>query len=342
MDTTYTKKDVFIDVCHTLKEVGETLVANPKEPRPLRLAADRLQALATYVGDRHMVFLASYLKLLSDDLWFNIMTDNSARVSIKDRDNLLKDMGKILTDLSAHLEKRRVAKIYNCYLQLGDLWNKVPSLRNEKVETATSGGGEDSLTRATKQAITQSVNILSSGFPSDWHMDIDSVLCRAKESGLLAKEYVTKIKEMQKQGIEIDKLGFIDKVYGPVGSIALMSSIAAGTGIDSIIIRLRRRIQIGQAKGAKMRKEDFVLIVSDVLTTGDGIIEAADIVRKYANVENALVYLDRNQGGKERLRLHGIDVETICVPGKLVSKRISKRTKPLPIGGDELFVKDIK
>lgn len=338
MAATYAKKDIFIDVCRTLKEVGERLAANPKEPRPLRLAADRLQTLAAYVGDRHMVFLASYLKLLSDDLWFNIMTDNSARVSIKDRDDLLREMGKILTNLSSYLEKRNVAKMYSCYLELGDLWNKVPSLRKEKVEMAIPRKNENSLTRATKQAITQSVNILSSGFPSDWHLDIDRVLCRAKESGLLADEYVAKIKEMQKQGTKIDKLGFIDKIYGPVGSIALMSSIAAGTGIDSIIIRLRRRIPIGQAKGVKRRNEDSVLIVSDVLTTGDGIIEAANIVRKYANVNNALVYLDRNQGGKERLRSHGISVETICVPGKLVSKK----PKPLPIGGDELFARDLQ
>jgi orotate phosphoribosyltransferase len=329
---TYTKEDMFKDICYTLRQVGESLETNPKTPRPFKLASERLPILARYLGNRHLIFLVSYLKLLSDDLWFNVMTDNSAKVSVIDRDKLMQEAGKVLKELSTSLQKRRTTKIFDCYFRLSDLWYEVYNLSKEKVETGMPKEGDDLLTKATKKAVTKSVNILRSGFPSDWHLDLDSIFWKPKEASKLSTAYVDKIKGMQQRGIRVDKLAFIDNVYGPVGAIALMSAIVSGTNIDSVIVRLRRRVPIGQIKGAEMKKDDCVLIVSDVLTTGDSILKGAEIIRKYATVNQSLVYLDRGEGGRKRLELHGIAVETIKTPDTLDVK-----PKPLPLGGDELF-----
>jgi len=51
-----------------------------------------------------------------------------------------------------------------------------------------------------------------------------------------------------------------------------------------------------------------VLIVDDLITTGESVIEAAEVVRDFGGVVNELVVLlDREQGGKERLRAHRIE-----------------------------------
>jgi orotate phosphoribosyltransferase len=73
--------------------------------------------------------------------------------------------------------------------------------------------------------------------------------------------------------------------------------------------------------------------VNDVLTTGDGILEAAQILRKAANVSHAVVYLDRDQGGRKRLEQENIRVEGIIKPSDL---DISK-SESFQVGGDELF-----
>jgi orotate phosphoribosyltransferase len=338
---------MYNDVCHTLGAVGKSLLTRPREPRVLRLAADRLPALSQFIGDKDLVLLSSYLKLLTDDIWFNIMADNSAKISIEQRDSLMVSMGHTLIDLSTTLQRKRIdlgktkkaeeiAKIYTCYIRLGAIWNKVPNLQRGSFQTGIPKTGDDLTAKADKQSLINCENVLSSGFKSNWNYDIDARLCRVEDIDRLSKQYVRKIKDMRKMGIRIDKLAFIDKDYGPLGTIALMSSIAEGTKIDCLIVRLRRRVPIGQIKCEKIESNDCVLIVSDVLTTGDGILKTTEILRKSATVTHALVYLDREQGGRKRLKDVDIVVETIKKPSHLGMKK----PEPLPVGGDELFQLD--
>jgi len=333
MTALYTKKAMFDDLCHTLDAVGESLVTRPNEPRVLKLAADRLPALSQFVGDKDTILLSSYLKLLTDDLWFNVMTDNSGKVSMKQRDSLVKKIGYILKDLSSSLQQKKIAKIYACYAGLSVIWSEVPNLRGESFQTGTPKAGDDLATKADKRALINCENVLSSGFRSKWNYDIDTRLCGFQDIEMLANQYIRKINGILKRGIRIDKLAFIDKDYGPVGTIALMSSIAGGTRLDSLIVRLRRRAPIGQIKCEKLGSNDCVLIVSDVLTAGDGILKAAEILRKTAKVTHALVYLDREQGGRKRLERAGIAVETIRKPSDIGLGK----SKPFPVVGDELF-----
>jgi orotate phosphoribosyltransferase len=51
-----------------------------------------------------------------------------------------------------------------------------------------------------------------------------------------------------------------------------------------------------------------VLIVDDLITTGDSVIEAAEVVRDQGGVVNEMVVLlDREQGGEENLRKSRIE-----------------------------------
>jgi orotate phosphoribosyltransferase len=333
MTALYTKKAMFTDACRTLETVGKSLVDKPKEPRVLKLASDRLPALTQFIGDKDLVLLSSYLKLFTDDLWFNIMADNSAKVSVAQRDSLMRNIGCTLIDLSHSLQKKKVSGIYASYARLGTIWNEIPNLREGSFQTGTPKKEDDLTTKADKKALVNCENVLSSGFPSNWNYDIDSRLCSFEDTAKLSAQYVHKITDMRKMGIRIDKLAFIDKDYGPVGTIALMSSITAGTKINSLIVRLRRRAQIGQIKCENIAGNDCVLIVSDVLTTGDGILKAAELLRKSATVTHALVYLDRDQGGRKRLEQANITVDTIRKPSDIGIQK----PEPFPVGGDELF-----
>jgi uridine monophosphate synthetase len=55
-------------------------------------------------------------------------------------------------------------------------------------------------------------------------------------------------------------------------------------------------------------RNDRVLIIDDLITTGESVIESAEVVRDQGGVVNELVVLlDREQGGKERLRSSRIE-----------------------------------
>jgi uridine monophosphate synthetase len=55
-------------------------------------------------------------------------------------------------------------------------------------------------------------------------------------------------------------------------------------------------------------RNDRVLIIDDLITTGESVIETAEVIRDQGGVVNELVVLlDREQGGQQRLRSNRIE-----------------------------------
>jgi len=144
---------------------------------------------------------------------------------------------------------------------------------------------------------------------------LDFITIDADIADEIANDYVDKIKEIREE-IKVNKhklkLAFFDKAYGPIGAIVLANSIISKTGIDAVYVRLRRRLNFDQIKG-ELNPGDTVIIISDVLTAGDGILNAMDIIKnnhENVKVPYAVVFYDRMQGGKWRLWEKGIEVES--------------------------------
>ena len=98
------------------------------------------------------------------------------------------------------------------------------------------------------------------------------------------------------------------------------------------IIRRKEIKQYGTGKilEGEFKKGQTCLIVEDVITTGSSVLETAKILRDHGLVVNdALVFLDREQGGKRNLELNGIRVHTVTRVSELLdflreSKKIDK------------------
>jgi orotate phosphoribosyltransferase len=177
-------------------------------------------------------------------------------------------------------------------------------------------------------------NYLASGFPSDFHKDFDFITIDADIADEIANDYVDKINEIRKE-IKINKLAFFDKNYGPIGAIVLANSIISKAEIDAIYVRLRRRVNFDQIKAKeKLNASDTIVIISDVLTTGDGILKAMEIIKKnYKDVQipYAIVFYDRMQGGERRLKEKGIKLKVIFTREDFAKEDISDKAKPLSI-----------
>lgn len=167
--------------------------------------------------------------------------------------------------------------------------------------------------------ISKSNWALARGIPSKHFFDIDKGT-HAPESILgISSQYIEKIKELKTKEPKIDRLVFIEKAFGTVGAIPLLSSIVTQTGIDATIIRLRKEISLVSQKGASLTNQNCAVILSDVLTSGESIEKAAQIIRRHgAEVPYAVVLYDREQGGRKRLEQSGIKVETFLTRKQLV------------------------
>jgi len=102
----------------------------------------------------------------------------------------------------------------------------------------------------------------------------------------------------------------IDRILGvPTAGVPFATVVSQKLGLPLIYYRQARK-EHGVRKKVEgiLERNDRVLVIDDLITTGESVIEAAEVVRDQGGVVNELVVLlDREQGGKERLRKSRIE-----------------------------------
>lgn len=145
--------------------------------------------------------------------------------------------------------------------------------------------------------------ILASGKRSPYYIDL-----RLTISSPITMDWIANsLTRITIQEIGKDK---IDKILGvPTAGVPFATVVSQKLGIPLIYYRQARK-EHGVRKKIEgiLERNDRVLIVDDLITTGESVIEAAEVVRDQGGVVNELVVLlDREQGGKERLRASCIE-----------------------------------
>ena len=102
----------------------------------------------------------------------------------------------------------------------------------------------------------------------------------------------------------------IDKILGvPTAGIPFATMVSQKLSMPLIYYRQARK-EHGVRKKIEgiLDRNDRILVVDDLITTGESVIEAAEVVRDQGGVVNEMVVLlDREQGGQERLRAARIE-----------------------------------
>jgi orotate phosphoribosyltransferase len=98
-----------------------------------------------------------------------------------------------------------------------------------------------------------------------------------------------------------------------LGGVALAAATAVETGKNWVIIRNSRKgYGTGKMIEGTLNKNDVVLLVEDVATTGGQVTEAAKIISKTgAKVEKIVAVIDRKQGAEENITRAGYKFESI-------------------------------
>jgi orotate phosphoribosyltransferase len=145
--------------------------------------------------------------------------------------------------------------------------------------------------------------ILASGKKSPYYIDLRQTISSPITMDWIANALTR---------IIINEIGRekIDKILGvPTAGIPFATVVSQKLGLPLIYYRQARK-EHGVRKKVEgiLERNDRVLIVDDLITTGESVIEGSEVIRDQGGVVNELVVLlDREQGGQENLRASRIE-----------------------------------
>ena len=145
--------------------------------------------------------------------------------------------------------------------------------------------------------------ILASGKKSPYYIDLRQTISSPITMDWIANAFTR---------IILNEIGRdrIDKILGvPTAGVPFATVVSQKLSLPLIYYRQARK-EHGVRKKVEgtLERNDRVLIVDDLITTGESVIEAAEVVRDQGGVVNELVVLlDREQGGQQRPRSSRIE-----------------------------------
>lgn len=160
-----------------------------------------------------------------------------------------------------------------------------------------------------KEAFRKGRFVLSSGNVSNYYLD-GRIITMSPEGAYLSAIILL---EMLK-GHRIDAIGGPTLGADPIVGAAVALSYLKKSPIKGFIVRKNTK-EYGtkrQIEGPHLKENAKVVLIDDVATTGQSIIEAKKIVEeKGAIVKKAMVIVDRNEGARENLAQVKCKLESI-------------------------------
>ncbi|UCG70534.1 MAG: orotate phosphoribosyltransferase [Thermoplasmata archaeon] len=139
---------------------------------------------------------------------------------------------------------------------------------------------------------------LTSGKKSNYYVDIKQASTNPKILKEIAECMVKHLKGEEKiAGMEL-------------GAVPLAVALSLETDLPYLIIRKKTRSHgMGKLIEGHLEKNDKIILVEDVTTSGSSLLKAAEIVRGEGGmVKRALVVVDREEGATQLLREHDIEL----------------------------------
>ena len=178
-------------------------------------------------------------------------------------------------------------------------------MTNQKQTEATKTEMANILTRI--DAVKFGVFKLTSGKASPYYVDLRIVPSFPDAFAEICNFYAEQITT------QIGLKNF-DRIAGvPIAGIPFASQIAYNLRKPFLYVRkgIRRHGRKRRVEGLLV-SGDRVLIVDDLVTTGLTLRKAAEAIRAEGGIVNqAVAFMDREEGGREKLTKHGIQLRTL-------------------------------
>ena len=134
---------------------------------------------------------------------------------------------------------------------------------------------------------------------------------------------------MYRSVVEPAMIKHVQRLAGvPTGGVAYATVLAYELSKSLLHIRkdLKGHVYERRVEGL-LQPGDNVLLLDDITTSGKNIVEAAEVIRAEGGVVGeAVVLLDRQQGGEEALRKTGIRLHAFTTMRRMADKLLSLGT----------------
>lgn len=168
------------------------------------------------------------------------------------------------------------------------------------------------LTNIIKDSVLYGEFTLSSGKESNYYIDKYRFETNPRALDIIGEHIADKIKD-----INAKKIGGVS-----LGGVPLAAIASVKADIPYIIIRKKEK-EYGTSNSieGRLNKGEKIVIIEDIITTGNSSIEAIDQVRNQGGiVEDIIVVIDRQDGGKENLEKNGVNVHSLVLAEEILEK----------------------
>jgi orotate phosphoribosyltransferase len=151
---------------------------------------------------------------------------------------------------------------------------------------------------------------LSHGGTSDYYVDKYLFETDPECLRLVAEAFAERVGETTLAGVAL-------------GAVPLVAVTSVETGNPYVVVRKRAK-EYGTAKRVEGRFEEGeeVVVLEDIATTGRSALDAVEALRETgAVVDRVLVVVDREEGARELLADHDVELEALVTASDLLADR---------------------
>jgi orotate phosphoribosyltransferase len=152
--------------------------------------------------------------------------------------------------------------------------------------------------------------ILASGKSSTYYIDGKLTSMSAEGASLIADAILEEIRDL-----DVDAVGGMDMGATPIVGAVAVAGFRAGRPLPTFVVRkeVKAHGTMKQIEGPIPQTPGKVIVIDDVVTTGDSILKAIDAVEKAGHtVLLAISLLDRGAGAIEALSRRGIRYQPLA------------------------------
>ena len=163
---------------------------------------------------------------------------------------------------------------------------------------------------------------LSSGRKSDYYVDCRTTTLHPEGAYLVGRLLFPWAREAG-----ADAVGGLTLGADPMAAAVIIESFKAGAPVRGFIVRKEQK-EHGRGRKVEgcLEKGDRVIILEDVITTGESALKAVAAARDAgAEVVGVVAIVDREEGGKEAIEKAGLTVRALFTAGEL---KAAARQKP--------------